>query len=76
MAQIAETQSKVILNLAKADEASDQVQIEALKVQIDGLLEQGRLRLEAGKAMDTREANERKSEIDGKKAANTSGTNG
>ena len=63
-ALVAEIRSKIILNLAKAEEAADKPQIESLSVLLRTVTEQGRQELEAGKAADAREANEQKAKSD------------
>ena len=63
-ALIDEIKSKIILNLANAEAASDKPQIESLKVLLQTITERGRQELEAGKAMDAREADERKAETE------------
>ena len=63
-ALVGEIKSKIVLNLAKAQEASDKTSIQALSVLLDSINEHGHQSLEAGKAMDAREADERKAKIE------------
>lgn len=76
LAQVAVFKSQVILNLAKAEEASDKTEIESLKLLLDTILERGRQSLETGKAMDAREANERKATIDERRIPSVAGSSG
>jgi hypothetical protein len=59
-AVIEELRSQAVLNLAKAEEAGNSTSIESMRLALDTINEHGRQALEVGKAMDTREANERK----------------
>ena len=75
-ALIGEIKSKIVLNLAKAQEASDKTSILALSTLLDSINEHGRQSLETGKAMDAREANEQKAKTDERRIPSVAGSSG
>lgn len=75
-ARVAEIQSKIILNLAKAESEDEKTEIQGLKALTDMILARAAHTLETGKAMDAREANERKSDIDAGRVRGVAGQPG
>ena len=73
-AVIEELKSQAILNLAKAEEAGNSTSIESMRLALDTINEHGRQALEAGKAMDTREANEQKAKTDERRSRSVAGS--
>ena len=74
LADVAVAKSTVILNLAKAEQAADKTQIEALSVLLDSILQAHGHAIERGKALDTREANAEKLKLDQRRVSGVAGS--